>query len=297
MRRSTTSAATDRRRLGAILVTELICALLLVGRPQAAPADPVVAAPASLTTPTAASTTETSPALRAGGAPRRRSHGSPRRSGRSTHGGAAGPHRGRDERRGAGRHRVLGTGLAARRRHRGRRIGRRVRQPRRRRPRHRGHHHRRADHVRPGRRRDERCVVANSVAPRAFPLRVARRYRRRRAALAHRRRRRFRRPPAGTAASGRRSGWRKFPPTPNSAPPAPPGRWPTTALGGSAGSSPTRTAATRCGRCICGRAVPAIPTPPPPCAIPLARTCRRCSLDGGTGCPASLTGDEPGPAG
>jgi len=61
MRRSTTSAATDRRRrsLGAILVTELICALLVVGRPQTAPPEPVVAAPASLTTPTAASTTET----------------------------------------------------------------------------------------------------------------------------------------------------------------------------------------------------------------------------------------------
>lgn len=59
MRRSTTSAGTDRRRLAALLVTELICGLLLVGRPQATPADPVVAAPASLTTPTAASTTET----------------------------------------------------------------------------------------------------------------------------------------------------------------------------------------------------------------------------------------------
>ena len=59
MRRSTTSAATDRRRLAALLVTELICALLLVGRPQAQPAHPVVAAPASLTTPTAASTIET----------------------------------------------------------------------------------------------------------------------------------------------------------------------------------------------------------------------------------------------
>jgi hypothetical protein len=59
MRRSTTSAATDRRRLAAILVTELICALFLVGRPQATPQQPVVAAPASLTTPTAASTTET----------------------------------------------------------------------------------------------------------------------------------------------------------------------------------------------------------------------------------------------
>lgn len=60
MRRSTTSAATDRRRLAAILITELICGLLLVGRPQAAePAHPVVAAPASLITPTAASTTKT----------------------------------------------------------------------------------------------------------------------------------------------------------------------------------------------------------------------------------------------
>jgi len=59
MRRSTTSAATDRRRLAAILITELICGLLLVGRPPSEPAHPVVAAPASLTTPTAASTTET----------------------------------------------------------------------------------------------------------------------------------------------------------------------------------------------------------------------------------------------
>jgi hypothetical protein len=59
MRRSTTSAATDRRRLAALLVTELICGLLLVGRPQAEPAQPVVAAPVSLTTPTTASTTET----------------------------------------------------------------------------------------------------------------------------------------------------------------------------------------------------------------------------------------------
>src|SRR5262245_46179051 len=63
MRLSTTSAATDRRRrrrsVGAILVAELICALLLLGRPEAPPANLVVAAPASLTTPTAASTTET----------------------------------------------------------------------------------------------------------------------------------------------------------------------------------------------------------------------------------------------
>jgi hypothetical protein len=66
MRRSTTFAATDRRRvagsrtnLGAVLVAELICALLLLNWPQAASERPVVAAPASLTTPTTASTTET----------------------------------------------------------------------------------------------------------------------------------------------------------------------------------------------------------------------------------------------
>jgi len=59
MRRSTTSAATDRRRLAALLVTELICALLLIGRPEPAPAGPAIAAPVSLTTPAAASATET----------------------------------------------------------------------------------------------------------------------------------------------------------------------------------------------------------------------------------------------
>jgi hypothetical protein len=68
MRRSTTSAGTDRRRdaharskigLSALLVAELICALLLVGRPEAVPAGPALATPASLTTPTAASTAET----------------------------------------------------------------------------------------------------------------------------------------------------------------------------------------------------------------------------------------------
>lgn len=67
MRRYTTSAVTDRRLsaypksrtgLAAVLVTEFICALFLVGRPQAVPARPVVAAPASLTTPAAASRTE-----------------------------------------------------------------------------------------------------------------------------------------------------------------------------------------------------------------------------------------------
>jgi hypothetical protein len=59
MRRSITSAVTDRRRLAAILITELVCGLLLVGRPQAVPTHPVVAAPASLTTPVSASTTQT----------------------------------------------------------------------------------------------------------------------------------------------------------------------------------------------------------------------------------------------
>lgn len=58
MRLSITSAGTDRRRLAALLVAELICALILVGRTLPAPARPVVAAPASVTTPTAASTTE-----------------------------------------------------------------------------------------------------------------------------------------------------------------------------------------------------------------------------------------------
>ncbi|ULE32105.1 peptidase [Mycobacterium sp. IDR2000157661] len=62
MRRSTTSAVTDRRRsrtrLAALLVTELICALLIVGRSDIAPG-PTVATPASLTTPSAASTATT----------------------------------------------------------------------------------------------------------------------------------------------------------------------------------------------------------------------------------------------
>ncbi|MFV9636505.1 peptidase [Mycobacterium neumannii] len=70
MRRSTTSAVTDRRgvaharsrsRLAALLIAELIFALLIVGRSEV-PSGPVVAtpaAPASLTTPTAASRVHT----------------------------------------------------------------------------------------------------------------------------------------------------------------------------------------------------------------------------------------------
>ncbi|HEX2213813.1 MAG TPA: peptidase [Mycobacterium sp.] len=60
MRRSTTSAGTDRRRsrtrLAALLITELICALLLLGRTDV-PSGPTLAAPAtpvSSTTPAAA---------------------------------------------------------------------------------------------------------------------------------------------------------------------------------------------------------------------------------------------------
>ena len=175
----------------------------------------------------------------------------------------------------------------------------RVRAPRRRWLRHRGHHHRRADHVRPRCRRHERCVAANRVAPRAFPLRVARRHRRRRAALAHRGGRRFRRPPgrrpapAPSAAVDRSA---DCPPTPTWSGPEPlAGLRPRVVV------QPVRRRRVRhrrrCGRCICGRAVPGIPTPPPPCATPWARTCRRCWPRGGSGCPASLTGDEPGPAG
>lgn len=70
MRRSTTSAVTDRRRaahprsrsrLAALLVAELICALLLIGRADVA-STPTVAAPAapsSVTAPRAASRVET----------------------------------------------------------------------------------------------------------------------------------------------------------------------------------------------------------------------------------------------
>src|SRR6202171_2980120 len=59
MRRSSTSVATDRRRIGVLLVAELICALFLVGRAHPVPARPVVAGPSSGPPPTPASTTET----------------------------------------------------------------------------------------------------------------------------------------------------------------------------------------------------------------------------------------------
>ena len=68
------------------------------------------------------------------------------------------------------------------------------------------------------------------------------RYRHRRTALAHRRRRRFRRPARrhrGRVPARRTVGANSHRRRPR-APPAPPGRWPTTAPGGSAASSPTR---------------------------------------------------------
>ncbi|MGZ8801377.1 MAG: peptidase [Mycobacterium sp.] len=67
MRRSTTSGVTeaaravDRRRLGAVLGAELICAVWLVGGPQAVPAGPAVAAPSHSVAPSAASRAVTTP--------------------------------------------------------------------------------------------------------------------------------------------------------------------------------------------------------------------------------------------
>jgi hypothetical protein len=58
MRRSTTSAATDRTRLGLLLLAELILAATLVGRQQAAPHPSTpVTAPAALSTPAATTLT------------------------------------------------------------------------------------------------------------------------------------------------------------------------------------------------------------------------------------------------
>ncbi|MGV0791050.1 peptidase [Mycolicibacterium sp. XJ1819] len=65
MRRSTTSAGTDahasRRRIGVLLVAQLICALLLVGTAESAPAAPQPATAASSVTPIAPSTSQTLP--------------------------------------------------------------------------------------------------------------------------------------------------------------------------------------------------------------------------------------------
>ena len=67
MRRSTTSGVTDRaravdrRRLGAVLGAELICAVLVVGGPLTAPAGPAVAAPTSSVAPSAPTRAVTTP--------------------------------------------------------------------------------------------------------------------------------------------------------------------------------------------------------------------------------------------
>lgn len=67
MRRSTTSGVTkaaralDRRRLGAVLGAELICAVFLVGGPPIVPAGPAVAAPPSSVTPSSGSRAITTP--------------------------------------------------------------------------------------------------------------------------------------------------------------------------------------------------------------------------------------------
>ena len=141
-----------------------------------------------------------------------------------------------DGRRRAGRDGVLGSRLAARHRHRGRRHPTRSsRALGRRRPRHRGHAPP-AERIMfaPGAAAMSDDVAANCAAPRAFSLRRPRRHRRRRTALAHRRRRRLRRPPGPPAASGRRTvgatSVRRRPERRRTAP----GRRPTTAPGGSA---------------------------------------------------------------
>ena len=58
MPRSTTSAATDRRRLAALLVAELICGLLLIGRQEPPHTGPMLAAPTSHTVPVAPATSQ-----------------------------------------------------------------------------------------------------------------------------------------------------------------------------------------------------------------------------------------------
>jgi hypothetical protein len=58
MPRSTTSAATDRRRLAALLVAESICGLLLIGRQEPPHTGPMLAAPTSHTVPVAPATSQ-----------------------------------------------------------------------------------------------------------------------------------------------------------------------------------------------------------------------------------------------
>ena len=151
--------------------------------PQVVPASPAVAAPSSVSPP--------APARRCDH-PRRPdcAVGRPRRPRRCR---ADRPHRDRTAVGDQRCHRVLGSEVATRPPHRRRRVAGTVRDPGRRGQRCRGHDHCRTDHVRAGRRRDERCRPTDRVAPRALSLRGTCRHRRRRAGMAHRGRRRFRR--------------------------------------------------------------------------------------------------------
>ena len=160
MRRSTTSGVTevaralDRRRLGAVLGAELVCAAFLVGGPQTVPAGPAVAAPASTSVAPSAPSSVTLPDGRTAqlidlGAP----GGGVLLDRIATElpGAAAavtafwGPQWPRD---------VL-VAVAG--------TPRSVRDPGGRWHRCRCHDHRRADHVRAGRSRDERCRRCESV--------------------------------------------------------------------------------------------------------------------------------------
>src|ERR1700712_2997429 len=61
MRRSTTSAATERPLLGLLLLVELIAAVAFIAWPVAAPPAPVAAAPAAMSAPGATTTPVTLP--------------------------------------------------------------------------------------------------------------------------------------------------------------------------------------------------------------------------------------------
>ena len=175
----------------------------------------------------------------------------------------------------------------------------RIRQPRRRWPRHRGHHHRRADHVRARRRGDERCVTANCVAPRAFSL-----SRHAPTPPPTRRAGSPRASPISSAArptprpAGRRSDWRRLPTDADLNAAGPP-----RSLAYDRAWWFSRFVAETYGTDDAAGAVPArLRTRPSRRCHRRARHARRGpadgrSLGGGSGCPASLTGDEPGPAG
>ena len=249
-----------------LLVAELICAVLLVGRPQA-PSGARRSRPRPPRSPrpprrrrTADAAATAAPCTSSAWAGRRRQPLLARIAAEMDDAVA-------------GRHRVLGPRLAARHRHRGRRIRRRSS---------------RAlagggsdiaatttaERIvfAPGAAAMSDAVAANCVAPRAFSLR-----RPRRRPPPTRRAGSPRASPTSSAARaaprprGRRTSCARLP-TDADLDAAGPDRVarPTTAPGGSAGSSPTGTARQTLRRCTCGRAVQAIPTSPPRCARPSA---------------------------